>query len=342
MATSVLSENGLRQCLRIAFGGSIGFLVTALFDLSYGVFFTVLPMLLLGLVPMINRQVARQILAASVMCGLEVGILAQILGGHSVLMTMAAFVLFLYRFAFMARGTAFLFGANGVLMLSIMLHYASYPGTDVNNLIASNFFASILAIAIAFVMHAMIPNKEQNASPPALPDKSPNRVRHEAILGATVTTLSFLVFQLFDLQDSISAQATTILVLFPMNWNGALTYARKRAAGTLIGVMFGLGVQLLLYGWYDILWLIVPLFWLGVMLFARIHVLEASGAGVGFGAMTTMGILFGQYLSPAQDLVYSGLYRLSSTFVAIIAAMMVCYLVHKLLNQFAGTRFGAA
>ncbi|HAS21712.1 MAG TPA: 1,4-alpha-glucan branching protein, partial [Idiomarina loihiensis] len=59
-------------------------------------------------------------------------------------------------------------------------------------------------------------------------------------------------------------------------------------------------------------------------------------------AMTTMGILFGQYLSPAQDLVYSGLYRLSSTFVAIIAAMMVCYLVHKLLNQFAGTRFGAA
>jgi len=341
MATSALSENGLRQCLRIAFGGSIGFLVTALFDVSYGVFFTVLPMLLLGLVPMINWQVARQMLASSVMCGLEVGILAQVLGGHSILMTMVAFVLFLYRFAFMARGTAFLFGANGVLMLSIMLHYASYPTTDVNNLIFSNFFASILAIAIAFVMHALIPNKEQSPAPPLL-DKSPNRVRHEAILGATVTTLSFMVFQLFDLQDSISAQATTILVLFPMNWNGALTYARKRAAGTLIGVMFGLGVQVLLYGWYDVLWLIVPLFWLGVMLFARIHVLEASGAGVGFGAMTTMGILFGQYLSPAQDIVYSGLYRLSSTFVAIIAAMMVCYLMHKLLNGFASTRFGTA
>jgi len=111
--------------------------------------------------------------------------------------------------------------------------------------------------------------------------------------------------------------------------------------GTLIGVMFGLAVQLLLYDWYDALWLIVPLFWVGVMLFARLHVLEASGAGVGFGALTTVGILFGQYLSPTQDLVYSGLYRLSSTLVAIIAAMMVCYVVHKALNQFVATRFGS-
>ncbi|EAQ31365.1 DUF2955 domain-containing protein [Idiomarina baltica] len=336
-----LTENGLRQCLRIAFGASIGFLVTTLFDLSYGVFFTVLPMLLLGLVPVINGHVARQLLAASVMCGVEVGIVAQLLGGHPVLMTMVAFLLFLYRFAFMARGTAFLFGANGVLMLSIMLHYASYPTTDVNNLIASNFFASLLAIAIAFMMHTLIPNKAEPSAPPVAPEKSSNRVRHEAILGATVTTLSFLVFQLFDLQDSISAQATTILVLFPMHWNGALTYARKRAMGTLIGVMFGLSVQLLLYDWYDALWLIVPLFWIGVMLFARLHVLEASGAGVGFGALTTLGILFGQYLSPTQDLVYSGLYRLSSTLVAIIAAMMVCYIVHKALNQFVATRFGS-
>ncbi|HAE89873.1 MAG TPA: 1,4-alpha-glucan branching protein, partial [Idiomarina sp.] len=148
-----LTENGLRQCLRIAFGASIGFLVTTLFDLSYGVFFTVLPMLLLGLVPVINGHVARQLIGASVMCGIEVGLVAQLLGGHPILMTMVAFLLFLYRFAFMARGTAFLFGANGVLMLSIMLHYASYPTTDVNNLIASNFFASLLAIAIAFMMH---------------------------------------------------------------------------------------------------------------------------------------------------------------------------------------------
>lgn len=339
---SELSENGFRQCLRIAFGASIGFLITAVFGLSYGVFFTVLPMLLLGIVPVINAHVARQMLAASAICGLEVGLLAQVLGGHAVLMTMVAFLLFLYRFAFMARGTAFLFGANGVLMLSIMLHFASYPTTNVNSLIMSNLIASGLAVVIAYIMHVLIPNKTQAAARPAPVSKSSNRVRHEAILGATVTTLSFMVFQLFDLRDSISAQATTILVLFPMNWNGALTYARKRALGTLLGVVFGLVIQFALYDWYDALWLILPLFWMGVMLFARMHVLEASGSGIGFGAMTTLGILFGQYLSPTQDLVYSGLYRLSSTLVAIIAAMMVCYVVHKLLNQFSSTRFGTA
>ena len=43
------------------------------------------------------------------------------------------------------------------------------------------------------------------------------------------------MFQIFDLRDSMSAQATTLLLLFPMHWNGALDYARKRAMGTLLG-----------------------------------------------------------------------------------------------------------
>ncbi len=33
----------------------------------------------------------------------------------------------------------------------------------------------------------------------------------------------------------MSAQATTLLLLFPMHWNGALGYARKRAMGDLDG-----------------------------------------------------------------------------------------------------------
>ena len=45
-------------------------------------------------------------------------------------MTPIVFLLFLYRFAAMSRGSLFLFGANGVLSLSIMLHFASYPNTN--------------------------------------------------------------------------------------------------------------------------------------------------------------------------------------------------------------------
>lgn len=148
----------------------------------------------------------------------------------------------------MSRGSLFLFGANGVLSLSIMLHFASYPQTDLNDLILNNIWASLLSVLIAYLMTMLIPDVEARPKPIS-PPKAPHRMRHEALLGATVATLSFLVFQVFDLRDSMSAQATTLLVLFPMHWNGALSDARKRAMGTLLGVTFGLLGQLLLYDW---------------------------------------------------------------------------------------------
>ncbi|MCT8872682.1 DUF2955 domain-containing protein [Shewanella xiamenensis] len=334
-----LTANDLRQCLRIATGGTIGFTLCKLFGWSNGVFFTVTPMLLLGLVPVISGHAVRQLLASSAIAGLEVGLLGGFFGSHPGLMTPIVFLLFLYRFAAMSRGSLFLFGANGVLSLSIMLHFASYPGTDLNDLIFSNFWATGLSVIIAYLMTALWPDVEPRAAYQPGP-KAPHRMRHEALLGASIATLSFLVFQIFDLRDSMSAQATTLLLLFPMHWNGALDYARKRAIGTLLGVSFGVMVQLFLYDWSGLLILIVPLLWLGLMLFAQAHVKEASGSGVGFGAMTTLGILFGQYLTPGNDLIFSALYRVSSIFVAIVATLFLCYLLHKLLNSFEATRFG--
>ncbi|BDQ64772.1 MULTISPECIES: DUF2955 domain-containing protein [Shewanella] len=334
-----LTANDLRQCLRIATGGTIGFTLCKLFGWSNGVFFTVTPMLLLGLVPVISGHAVRQLLASSAIAGLEVGLLGGFFGSHPGMMTPIVFLLFLYRFAAMSRGSLFLFGANGVLSLSIMLHFASYPGTDLNDLIFSNFWATGLSVIIAYLMTALWPDVEPRAAYQPGP-KAPHRMRHEALLGASIATLSFLVFQIFNLRDSMSAQATTLLLLFPMHWNGALDYARKRAIGTLLGVSFGVMVQLFLYDWSGLLILIVPLLWLGLMLFAQAHVKEASGSGVGFGAMTTLGILFGQYLTPGNDLIFSALYRVSSIFVAIVATLFLCYLLHKLLNSFEATRFG--
>jgi len=220
-----------------------------------------------------------------------------------------------------------------------MLHFASYPQTDLNDLILNNIWASVLSVLIAYLMTMLIPDVEARPKPAPTP-KAPHRMRHEALLGATVATLSFLVFQVFDLRDSMSAQAMTLLVLFPMHWNGALNYARKRAMGTLLGVTFGLLGQLLLYDWSGQLLLVAPLLWLGAMLFSHAHVKEASGSGVGFGALTTLGILFGQYLTPGNDLVFSALYRVSSILFAIVATLLICYLVHQLLNRFEATRFG--
>ena len=54
------------------------------------------------------------------------------------------------------------------------------------------------------------------------------------------------------------------------------------AIGTLLGVSFGVVMQLVLYDWSGLLILIVPLLWIGLMIFSQAHVREASGSGVGF------------------------------------------------------------
>ncbi|ELI6424739.1 DUF2955 domain-containing protein, partial [Aeromonas veronii] len=64
-----LTSNEMRQCLRIAFGCTTGFLLCKLFGWNYGVFYTVTPVLLLGMVPVMNGHAARQLIAAAVVCG---------------------------------------------------------------------------------------------------------------------------------------------------------------------------------------------------------------------------------------------------------------------------------
>ncbi len=240
----------------------------------------------------------------------------------------------------MSKGSLFLFGANSVLSLSIMLHFASYPTTDLNDLIFSNLQANVLSIIVAYLVTFLIPDAEpRQPLPKPSQAKQSHRMRHEALMGASIATMSFLVFQIFDLNDSMSAQATTLLLLFPMHWNGALGYARKRAMGTLLGVTFGIVGQLILYDWSDTLLFIVPLLWIGAMIFSYMHVKESSGSGAGFGGLTTLGILFGQYLTPDGDLIFSALYRVSSILFAIVVTLLVTYAVHRLLNSFAATRF---
>ena len=46
-----LTPDRLRTCLRIAFGSAAGMLIAKMMNWNFGVFFTVYPMLLLGMVP---------------------------------------------------------------------------------------------------------------------------------------------------------------------------------------------------------------------------------------------------------------------------------------------------
>lgn len=334
---SRFSVNDMRQCLRIAFAGMIGFAISHLMDWNYGVFYTVYPMFLLGLVPVFKPHVVRQFLGNACINVVEVSLVVGFTQHMPVVMTGLAFLLFYSRFRLMARGPLFLFGANGVLTLSILLHFASYPSRNLFDLLTNNVVASVLAVCIAALMYLLFPDAEGRKPPPAV-DKPASLVRHQTLIGAITATLSFAVFQTLDLKDSLSAQMATILILFALGYPNARVSAVKRAIGALLGCNLAILIQLLLFTQSDHLLLVMLSYWIGLMLFARIHLLEGGGSGVGFGALTTLGILFGQYLGPNQDVFYAALYRFSSMSVAMVITLVVMAMLHRLLNASPMTR----
>lgn len=337
MSIEALDENGLRQALRVAGGATLGFVISQLMGWNYGVFFTVFPMFLLGMIPQLTGHIVRQFLGNVLVNCVEVSLIVGLTQHLPLVMTALVFGLFYTRFRLMARGPWFVFGANGVLTLSILFHFASYPTLDMADLLTSNVVASVLAVAIAALMHGLFPDVAARQPPPR-GAKSAARIRHETLIGAVIATLSFIVFQTFDLRDSLSAQMATVLILFALSYPGARTSARRRAIGALLGCNLALAMQLLLYTQSQHLTLVVVLYWLGLMLFAREHVLEGAGSGIGFGGLTTLGILFGQSLNPEQDLVYSALYRFSSMAVALLVTLLAMALLHRLLNAWPPTR----
>ncbi|MCQ8878251.1 DUF2955 domain-containing protein [Pseudoalteromonas shioyasakiensis] len=339
MTAPSLDKNGLRQALRIAGGSALGFSLCKLMNWPNGIFFTVYPMLLLGLVPILNGHIIRQFFASAAFSAFFVLVVQGLFSHLPVVMTLLSFFAFAFLFYQMSRGANFLFGALGVVGLSIQLHFASYvgSGTSIYPLIISNGLAVMTTVLTAILMHFVFPDV---APRPARerPNKAIESVRHEVLLCSSVATLSFVIFQIFDLQDSISAQAAFILILFPLCWKAAGMAGWQRAVGTLIGCNLALISQLFLYNYTDILVFPALILWSLTFIFSRYHIVAGGMPGVGFGVITTFGILFGQSLGPGQDLVYSALYRFSSVSVAILVSLCAVYIMHHILNRFKVTR----
>ena len=109
----VYTANDFRQTLRIVFAGMIALSISSFYNTSYGVFFVVYPIMLLSLVPVFNRHVAKQfIFSASLNC-VEMVIIIGYLSQWPVIMTLVVFALYVMRFRFMSKGPLFLFGSMG-------------------------------------------------------------------------------------------------------------------------------------------------------------------------------------------------------------------------------------
>ncbi|MHB9326850.1 DUF2955 domain-containing protein [Phytobacter ursingii] len=334
----VYTANDFRQTLRIVFAGMLALSISSFYNTSYGVFYVVYPVMLLSLVPVFNGHVAKQFIFSAALNCVEMVLIIGYLSKWPLIMTLVVFGLYVMRFRFMSKGPLFLFGSAGVVCQSTMLNFMSYPTSDWHTLIFSNIEASVMAVALSALMHYLIPDVTPRNPPPRI-EKSDARVRHESLLSGTVATMIFVVFQISDLSDSLSALMAGILILFPMHYRGAVMSSLWRVVGVVLACLYILLVQLILYNHSSHMLLMMPLIGLGLAFSARLHVMEKVGAGVGFSSVTTIGIMFGQNLHPDTDLVFSDLYRIVSVTVALLGTLTMVFLVHLILNRFEVTRF---
>ncbi|GAA5073833.1 DUF2955 domain-containing protein [Lysobacter panacisoli] len=338
-AQGTFSEDAWRQACRIALGTTVALAVVKLMDWPFGAFFALLPVLLLGLVPIYNLRIAAQFIASSVVSIAAANVLA-ILGNVSPVLAIAAYFTFsLFCFRLMANGPWFLFGALTMVASSVLVHLASYPQVPKGDLFTSQFVATLLAAFLAGVVHALIP--ERRAIRPPTVVKPMTLVRHQMLLGAACATVSFAAFQFLDLSDSPSAQAATVLVLFPMTLSGGKQAAWTRVSGTLLGTVYALVLQLVLFAHVSQGGFLVALYGVGALLFATMHVRENAGPAVGLSAATAIAVLIGQ-LAPAADLYRASLYRFTSVAIAIFAMLLCMFAVEAILNRFEATRITPA
>jgi hypothetical protein len=92
----------------------------------------------------------------------------------------------------------------------------------------------------------------------------------------------FVVFQISDLSDSLSALMAGILILFPMHYRGAVMSSMACGRGVL-ACLYILLVQLILYNHSSHMLLMMPLIGLGLA-FSALHVMEKVGRALAFPA----------------------------------------------------------
>ncbi|PNU29520.1 hypothetical protein C2M05_24145, partial [Serratia marcescens] len=59
---NIMTENDLQQIKRVLFGSYLGFILPKIFDWDYGTYFSLYPILIMGLSPVINAHIIRQFL----------------------------------------------------------------------------------------------------------------------------------------------------------------------------------------------------------------------------------------------------------------------------------------
>ncbi|MGR5341538.1 DUF2955 domain-containing protein [Vibrio astriarenae] len=308
------------KTLRIWFGCSLGLAISMLTGWGFGFLAILLPLFVLSFSDSLNIPLLLLILGAAVTSTLGSWLMWDILKIHPAIVLIAVAMLFLTLCFAMTHRKLFLVGYVGLIIGSIVLNLASYPFIDIQELCITVWAYALLNIAICSLAYWLFP--EELPVETIKQDTAPVHDPAQVTLIWGVIMLTFVMFQIVDLFDSVAAHASVLVILAPMSCTGALKMAKVRVIGTLMGCMVGLILQLTLGLWLDNAFL----YWLGFTIamgpFCYWHTQGQVKMAIASSAMAALTVPLTTVLVPGQqDAVFASLYRFSSIFVAVISTV---------------------
>jgi hypothetical protein len=250
---------------------------------------------------------------------------------HPTLMIAAVGIMMLFKCVAMMNQKTYLFGYMGLLVGSIVLNFASYNFMDIEEFNVNLWVIAFSNIFVCALAYWIFPEPESQCEQAEIstPVKSDIDYISQVAMGWVVAMTAFIVFQVADLYDSLSAQASILIILTPMTLAGSMAMAKIRIIGTALGCLAGMSVQLILGSWYGH----GLLFWLAFVIAMGPFCLWLTKgqikAAIAFSAMSALSVPLTTSLVPEQkDAFFSILYRFSSIFVAVLLTAMVMWVVH--------------
>ncbi len=319
------------KTLRIWFGCSLGLALSMLFGWSYGFFAIMMPLFILGQMDKFNLPSLLMVCFSAVWTTVQATFIVEYLQFHPTLMLAAVGIMMLFNCIAMMNQKTYLFGYMGLLVGSIVLSFASYDFIDIEEFNVNMWimtFSNIFVCALAYWLFPE-PQSSTEQTMPSTPVKSDVDYISQVAMGWVVAMVAFIVFQVADLYDSLSAQASILIILTPMTLAGSLAMAKIRIIGTALGCLAGMALQLILGSWYGH----GLLFWLAFTIAMGPFCLWLTKgqikAAIAFSSMSALAVPLTTSLVPEEkDAFFSILYRFSSIFIAVLITAMIMWVVH--------------
>lgn len=326
------------KALRIWFGCVLGFAMCTVFGWSNGMFGTLLPLFILSNLNRWNWGMFIQLVVSIVWVSIQVVLIVGFLQPYPLLMTVAVGIMLLFKCHAMHYKASYLFGYTGLLVGSILLNFGSYVTFDLENFIVGAWVAAIMVIPVCALAFYLFPEPIDSNSPILKVEgqsKDPREMLEQTALGWMVAMTIFLIFEIANLNDSLSAQASMLIMLSPMTLVGSLMMARIRIVGTILGCLAAMAMQLILYDLYDNPILYILSFAIASGYFCKWLASENPiMKGVGFSAMAALTIPITGVIPGQKDAFFAILYRVSSIVVAVIITSILIWISYRLIKQF--------